>query len=351
MELPVSRTYEVKVRMRSKLNACNTREYSRNNFVAKRSNNGFTLIELLVVIAIIAILIALLLPAVQQAREAARRSQCKNNLKQIGIAMHNYFDVHAVLPPGACTSSLFGASDNSMWSWQVMILPFLDQSSLYNLMAPNSPETFKQALANSAKLAGMRTTLTVLLCPSDPGDALNINRPMDPSGLNVTIAKANYVGSFAATDTFSPSDGILHINSKIKFRDITDGLSNTFMCGERSTQGVDNSNPYGAGVWAGAISNIALCTVDDSTFSLYGAANVYMNTGRYASSTNSPCVNVGFSSVHEGGAHFLFCDGRVRFLSENIDSFYNSSTPSDSSQWGTYQRLAGRADAQVIGEY
>ena len=121
---------------------------------------GFTLIELLVVIAIIAILIALLLPAVQQAREAARRTQCKNNLHQIGIAIHNYHDTFRIFPPGHVTSVHYDVTDNTMWGWAVMILPYIDQSPMYNLLTPGDV-TLGFALADAARLKGLQTPLEV----------------------------------------------------------------------------------------------------------------------------------------------------------------------------------------------
>ena len=171
---------------------------------------AFTLIELLVVIAIIAILIALLLPAVQQAREAARRTQCKNNLKQIGLAMHNDHDIQRVFPPSAVRSSRHPA-DDSVWAWGVMILPQLEQAPLSQQLAPNNPRSFFEALSDPVVLNLVQQPLAAYRCPSSTGPNLNDHHPMDPAGANVQVSLSNYVGSMGVESASgSPSAGILH---------------------------------------------------------------------------------------------------------------------------------------------
>ena len=204
---------------------------------------GFTLIELLVVIAIIAILIALLLPAVQQAREAARRSQCQNNLKQIGLGLHNYHDTHKVFPPGVIT--------DTGWAWGTMILPFVDQANLYNTMAPGGI----MDLSNATQLANAQTVLNVYLCPSDPWGSPQKNTnyaititPPGGSAATYNIGMSNYTGASGTSlgnceAVSSMGTGILTINSNIKVRDVTDGASNTMLVGERGSQ---SSAVYGA---------------------------------------------------------------------------------------------------------
>ncbi len=190
-----------------------------------RPQRGFTLIELLVVIAIIAILIALLLPAVQQAREAARRSQCKNNLKQLGLAMHNYHDTHRVFPPAAALPS--GVTVDR-YAWSVFLLPFADQAPLYNAIAPNG-SAVPSATANSNRL---RTVLSVYKCPSDVGS------PINPNFSN--YGSSNYPVSWQMC-----SD-----NSRTKMRDVTDGTSNTVLIGESDQSNGTKPIKSMGGIWA-----------------------------------------------------------------------------------------------------
>jgi prepilin-type N-terminal cleavage/methylation domain-containing protein len=137
---------------------------------------GFTLIELLVVIAIIAILIALLLPAVQQAREAARRSQCRNNLKQVGLAIHNYHDAFNTIPPAwISTQFQVAAGDVSHWSWGTFLLPYIDQAPLYSLLQPGTRRLDQNLALGGATAAALTTPLTVFRCPSDTGPSLKIS--------------------------------------------------------------------------------------------------------------------------------------------------------------------------------
>ena len=198
-----------------------------------RRQRGFTLIELLVVIAIIAILMALILPAVQKAREAARSTQCKNRLKQVGIALHSYHETQNVLPPGVCTNPNF-PGDQGVWAWHTMILPMMEQPALYRTLSPGEPVHFSNALDDPQQVALMRTVLPSYLCPSDSITNLNVNREMtSASGAMVQLATSNIVGSLG-TETDSPTDGVLFIDSDIRFDDILDGLSNTFLAGERA---------------------------------------------------------------------------------------------------------------------
>ena len=170
---------------------------------------GFTLIELLVVIAIIAILVALLLPAVQQAREAARRSQCKSNLKQIGIGLHNYYDTFSVLPPGFVHIHGTGNTntDKGNWGWGTFILPYMDQSALYEALSPGEPDpavagsdgSLAAAVENPTKRAEMQKKLAAFRCPSDTGPNLaSVNYRRIEEQTTTTrhfLAMSNYVGS------------------------------------------------------------------------------------------------------------------------------------------------------------
>jgi prepilin-type N-terminal cleavage/methylation domain-containing protein/prepilin-type processing-associated H-X9-DG protein len=244
----------------------------------RRPRSAFTLIELLVVIAIIAILIALLVPAVQKVRAAAANTQCKNNLKQMGLAMHSFHDTHKFFPPGF---------DGNKWGWGVYILPFLEQSALYDSLPLSA------ALAVNAATT---KTLQVYLCPSDPAPAIN------PwlSG----YAKSNYAVSEQI------SDG----NSAIKIALITDGTSNTLMIGER-----DTFEQIGAS-WPGrdtVPSGIGVASV-------MGRPNWPINT-KYAGGTTCCAADAGgtrfaWASQHAGGANFVFADATVHFLSQGLAS-------------------------------
>lgn len=321
-----------------------------------RSRTGFTLIELLVVIAIIAILIALLLPAVQQAREAARRTQCRNNLKQIGIALHNYHDVHGTLPMGGYP----GGSNNESWGWGAYILPQLEQDNLHEQMGVSTQHlTDMMSDANLRPLS--QTKLDAFICPSDRGKHLMDGGRMNggsgrhfngnSTGYNNSfrVAKSNYIGVCGFGDVSRGSnDGVLHKGSAVGFRDIIDGLSNTFAVGERDfrcAQGawIGNRNPNGSGSQG-----------HDYTI---GMVSRPLND---TSNATHRCVE-GFSSPHPGGAHFLFCDGSTQFISENIDYNVNptpgnvntpvKATTAQKQNSGTYQRLGIRDDEQVVGDY
>ena len=196
----------------------------------RHSRRGFTLIELLVVIAIIAVLIALLLPAVQQAREAARRTQCKNNLKQLGLALHNYHDTFLVFPPGQFQP--LGTNVNSSTNrscWMQRILPYIDQATLFNTFATNmsGPAGF------ASNWPGANTILPALMCPSDPSSPKNATA----SGLANQGFSGNY-SVCAGSTTFGVDGGGDKLNgmffcySRTSIRDTTDGTSNTLLAGE-----------------------------------------------------------------------------------------------------------------------
>ena len=282
----------------------------------KKINNtrrGFTLIELLVVIAIIAILIALLLPAVQQAREAARRSTCKNNLKQIGLALHNYHETHNVFPsgwigvePGVGPNVEFGSG----WGWGTMSLPFMDQANLYTQL------NFDLDINNAGQPAGLiDQVLPAFRCPSDP--APNMFVLPEEAGLSMdlaTLALANYIGVFGSDEldscesvpagTACKSTGPFYHNSNTRFRDITDGLSQTIIVGERKSD--ESQSPKWYSTWVGAVPEGA------ETFARVLGATDHVPNYKLSHFDD-------FSSHHVGGAQFVFGDGRVRFVSENID--------------------------------
>ena len=286
-------------------------------FLGKR--RGFTLIELLVVIAIIAILIALLLPAVQQAREAARRTQCKNNLKQFGVAMHNYHDTNKSFPSGWIQQPTATASSVSSWDpgwgWGALILPYLEQGNLHEKLGVTTIEFdlvdgTDDGTANPTPET--ETVLAAFRCPSDPGADLNTNR-----GGHAT---SSYIGVNGSTTphNFNPGNGMFWCNSRVRMRDIEDGTSQTFMLGEIYR---DEPERRG-GIWAGYYVTQKYGGV------VYGMRN---DPGDVINGTNV----FTFSSKHPGGAQFLAVDGSSHFVSENIDGT-------------TYERLGHRKDGQVV---
>ena len=315
-----------------------------------RRIRGFTLIELLVVIAIIAILIALLLPAVQQAREAARRSQCKNNLKQIGLALQNYHDVHLAFPPGGYISK---------WSFKTGLLPYLDMSAAYNSV------NFEDNIRNTGGATdGSYSCLTVNLvakandpnqndpvstekpvfyCPSDPkggavpyvsntatlgvhrlGSYLGVGGDGNPSPGSIASQYPPSHPSYDPATIPSPRNGMLYFDSHTRMRDVTDGTSNTMIVGER---GISAANPgdYGWDICAGYEGDGWL-----RVGAGFSQGDPFNNPGWIH--------DVHFWSFHAGGGHFLFTDGSVHFLSYNID-------------FGLYKALATRAADEVIGEF
>jgi prepilin-type N-terminal cleavage/methylation domain-containing protein len=309
---------------------------------------GFTLIELLVVIAIIAVLIALLLPAVQQAREAARRSQCKNNLKQLGLALHNYNDVVNKLPSNGMTTG--GCCSTGAAGALVMLLPYIDQAPLYNTINFTATPDWRTGLACSAPTPYYQTTLTVLRCPSDTSPLTYV-----PNGATYgTWATASYglstgsqfnggnqcgsyggnqfgTGSVTLASDANPAN-VSGIYSRggysARFADITDGLSNTIFMGEIRSECSDHAQQG----WAQLNTNM---------FSV--AAPINYNTcpqgpGTGCNNNQAWNTSMGFKSLHVGGAQFLMGDGSVRFVSENINYL-------------TYQALGDRRDGTPIGSF
>ena len=288
---------------------------------ARFPRRAFTLIELLVVIAIIAILIALLLPAVQQAREAARRSTCKNNLKQLGIALHGYHEAHGSLPPNSN-----GGPNNlpNGFSWRVMILPLIDQGPLYNKF------NFSLRITEPTHLELCQTILPVYLCPSDPTSAIKSDLHTnwcfpgnatgasgtdgssgncDPSGgpYTQTAAVTTYTGVAGLHPDNGPGGLFRRRQTKVvRFRDMTDGVSNTLAVGESSPK----YNPFSA--WVSSDSPVPTAYAINSSSLLCGPSPCQYPSIGWPQTTAS-------QSFHEGGAHFLVGDGSVHFLSENMD--------------------------------
>lgn len=339
----------------------------RSAGVSRRvSFRGFTLIELLVVIAIIAILIALLLPAVQQAREAARRSQCRNNMKQAGLALHNYHDTHGVFPFSTMGhGSVNGGSARPLrvmnargWT---MLLPYFDQAALYaqydhnqaacerNEAGGGTPPGVLMGHPDNGNRAVVSRSLTMLLCPSDDGDpfyrSVSVHYGISAAapGAGFFGAKTSYDFNSARTATaaYTNYDGLARttrrmfgIDNSARIADIRDGTSNTVMLAE-TTLTVYNGVTAMWGYANHTSSGIDFAFADGINFwiccSWDATPNARPNNGHVAH-WGAP------GSMHVGGMHVTMGDGGVRFISENIDRV-------------TQQRLAMIADNQPIGEF
>jgi prepilin-type N-terminal cleavage/methylation domain-containing protein/prepilin-type processing-associated H-X9-DG protein len=332
-------------------------------------NHAFTLVELLVVIAIIGILIGLLLPAVQMAREAARRTHCSNNLKQIGLALQNYHDSYESFPPGYLLSTGGSApptgDDYSQWGWGAMILPFMEQRPLYDAIdVGDTPLPY--ALEVPASLSAMQQPLSAYRCPSDTGPDLQsgVRYLWDTQSQQVYTATSNYVAAHASwggnntnhryASPLTPNEkdevGAFQEGRGCSFAAIMDGSSNTIAVGERRWEYKDSVNGGTDTARAALIYGIQRPNNAPDRGDQVAHGRVKLN---YTAGTPNR-ARQGFSSMHPGGAMFVFCDGSTHFLSDNIE--YGPDT--DGDQWADdrdtntiYERLIARRDGQPVGNY
>ena len=304
---------------------------------------GFTLVELLVVIAIIGILIALLLPAVQAAREAARAAQCKNNMRQIGLALQNYHDTHKIFPYGF--RARFGAA------WSGYILPFIEGGDFYNGMIFNEGEggvsmqwAYPGATADTSrrnyKILACETVIPTYRCPSAPIPEHVNDRTFDAWVVPARVP-ATYLGSgsgFLQDDEMGVSpvtgaltmaasmarlDGVLFSDSAVKIRDIMDGTSHTLLCGEALPTVKDNTSPE---TWSNRRKDHWAVGSDDADTDnghdgseLCGSTGVPMNPDVDPNTdVVTPQAEIAYGSAHPGGCCMGFCDGSVKFVDEEI---------------------------------
>jgi prepilin-type N-terminal cleavage/methylation domain-containing protein/prepilin-type processing-associated H-X9-DG protein len=318
------------------------------------ARRAFTLIELLVVIAIIAVLIALLLPAVQAARESARRAQCVNNLKQMGLALHNYHDSVSVFPPGYIAAGRYidGETDVSPgWSWASMILPQLDQSPLYSSI------NFWLPVAATANTTGTQTSLSVFICPSDqiPGRTFVVT---DGFGNTVaTVAPSSYTdctGSDAADVATGLSNdglgnGLFYRNSGTPVAAVIDGTSQTVMLLERAWG--DSEGTWTGAILGGFILRGPLNPCPGSSLATYLApALVQAHCHMINTNADSDSGLDDPSSFHPGGANILFGDGSVHFLRSITNDI--GTNPDGSTRYTPssliFQALGTRAGGEVV---
>ena len=313
----------------------------------KSLKKGFTLIELLVVIAIIAVLIGLLLPAVQKVRDAAARLQCTNNLKQIGLAMMNYESTYNRFPAGyldnmtmsPIVSSLINPVPNPDpiigWGWGALILPYLEQETLYKSININS---INMNNTSAAAVAFRKTVIKGFLCPSDD-TGLN-TFTVSGTGGNFELAKCSYAGvngqeELADIDT-AVGSGMFLRGRGVSIAEVTDGLSNTLFVGERSSKSAKQGAVTLPGVctWVGALPGGDL---DGESPALFVLGHTGTPTDPHTPNAPTPHVE-DFTSKHSGGVNFLFGDGSVRFITDSIDG-------------QTWVKLGTRQGGEVPGDY
>jgi len=346
-------------------------------YAFRRRSPGFTLIELLVVIAIIGVLIALLLPAVQQAREAARRSSCTNNMKQLGLALHNYNDAHRVFPWGLQSIWFSATGVVTAESQFLQLTPFLERPEVFDGNNFQRLVWFKENFTTHGR------QISTLVCPSD---AANIGPRQLPNGYmydpgSVMMAFSSYAGNGGTTIQppwpdppfvnhftsgplngklrFSVCDGVFHSMSKVKDKDISDGMSKTFAYGERIQQVAEipsvGSAIYDWHWWTSA-------NYGDTIFSTRYQQNCQRRSqvAAIADPYQPPYNGVifGATSNHPGGCNYTMCDGSVRFVSDSIDSWELTQAELN-TQYNTgvcpqpnhvYQALSTRASGDSTGE-
>ncbi|MEM0926358.1 MAG: DUF1559 domain-containing protein [Planctomycetota bacterium] len=347
-------------------------KHRKRVFAPRWGRRGVTLIELLVVVAIIGVLVGLLLPAVSAAREAARRMQCSNNLRQIGIGLHAYHDVYSTFPAGH-VAHLESGRDGRSWGWGALLLPFVEQVPLSQKLRTHR-RTFDAVALDPRSNLLLQTGVSLYRCPSDPGGELShpfrsiflsgsasgstsrsasesdasvahIYVPPDPDpdvisfSFAVKVAKANYIGSFGSqwkdqrldwTNKDFQGNGMFGRNSDVTFSKVLDGTSHTIAIGERCLRNY-------AAVWAGGNSWRG-CGFGDNQM-VIGTAFYPINDPPIRQ--NVDCDGQGsanFSSYHYGGASFLFADGSVQFLSEQIDR-------------SVFKDLAQRDDGKTVVDF
>lgn len=349
----------------------------------RQRHHGFTLVELLVVIAIIGILIALLLPAVQAAREAARRSSCTNNMKQLGLAMHNHHDTFQELPPLGNHQKDGDWGGGRRYAYTIYILPYIEQSNLYDaIMAKARSSSLPSPWStsnNTWQNANWKVDIDGFICPSDPPPT---DRGESPSLLNykVCVGDDYHQNHFRPNQSGRDNRGVFQTDRKLNFASVTDGLSNTVMVGEVAGGGGPTDLKGGVALDQQAW-NPQACSAryDAAAKKLTGKvrANFRPTSGRawdgrpyfvgFATMVgpNGPSCHWGgvdgnehmgtLSSYHPGGGNVTMSDGSVRFINENIDvgnqAKDDSASPSGQSAYGVWGAIGSRNGGETASDY
>ncbi len=336
----------------------------RSDSTASARRFAFTLVELLVSIAIIGLLVGLLLPAAQKVRATAQRTQCVNNLKQVGLALHNFHDVNRHLPAGYV--SKLAASDPNLttapgWGWAVFTLPYLEQGAVYELLQPSLQSGLSLATLDAAGNRAIQTRVAAFACPSDvvPDSPFDVAVGVNPDGSPVPGGLRAAGCSYAACcgrDEDADADGVtgsgaFFCNSQTRLTDITDGTSTTILVGERAWG-------YANGTWAGAFpGRVMTLGAQNPSKAVWNhqpkqsGALVQAHCHLINAGTDTDGGLDDFSSLHPAGANFLFADGSVHFLS-SIKSDDGALPGSDYSPQGllfmAYGSRAGGEPAEPI---
>jgi prepilin-type N-terminal cleavage/methylation domain-containing protein len=310
-----------------------------------RLKRGFTLVELLVVIAIIGVLIALLLPAVQAAREAARRSQCMNNAKQLGLALQMYHDAHGRFPPGHEETGVDGPSYRHQFSWLTLCLPYIEQRNVQSLIRREDIDPTMNAHVNPKFIPAGRILIDTFICPSDPVGQVDPN-----------WAPTNYManqGTLCDCRTIECS-GLFGHDTKFRLKDVTDGTSQTIAVAETLKGDLDPDTIADNYIFAksGSADDIDACqanpsnTADRATVWLGGQPHNHMfsaarppNDSRVdCKAPSNGCTNFAARSAHVGGVVTVFADGSVHFLGDDVDP-------------QTMKALGTRGADDIVGAY
>jgi len=323
---------------------------ARGVYMSNNRRCAFTLVEVLITVTIILLLISVLLPAVQVAREAARRSSCMNNLKQISLGVHNYVDSFGRMPTGY----LVGDKPEPSWGWPVFLLPHIEHQQLHLNLSPDN-RTLNEVLQASGERVLLATDLSPFVCPSSStydadeeitwarGDVARQNKLLAGLKLSATSYTGNrgFYNKGGSADTH----GVFFGNSKVRFADIIDGESNTFMLGERIAY-------CQRGSWAGVANPLDAA----DTYSCLSRVSVPLNSTQQSGAAS--CAE-GFGSDHPGGAVFASCNGAVHFVSNKIE-FSNggldqtqiaSGADFDAARLGVYQLYGIRDDLQMTVDF